>query len=86
VADVAVYFDAGAPDLGVPVVLLDAPVGLRFERLLTRGLSPKRARAQARALRFGPAERRRADAVLDGRQPKARLQRQLFTLLKPVTS
>jgi dephospho-CoA kinase len=86
VADVAVYFDAGAPDLGLPVVLVDAPLGVRVQRLQTRGLDPKRARAQARALRFGPSERRRASAVLDGRLPKAALRRQLFSLLKPATS
>jgi dephospho-CoA kinase len=86
VADVAVYFDAGAPDLRVPVLLVDAPLALRVQRLVRRGLSPARARAQARALRFGPAQRRLASAVLDGRLPQAALRRRLLALLKPAVS
>jgi dephospho-CoA kinase len=84
VADVAVYFDAGAPDLGVPVVLVDAPLVLRVKRLQQRGLDAPRARAQAQALNFGAAARKQAAAVLDGRQPKAALRRQLLKLLQPV--
>lgn len=86
VADVAVYFDAGAPELGLPVVLVDAPVGIRVQRLLTRGMSPARARAQAKALRFGPAERRLSAAVLDSRKPKAQVQREFLALLRPAAS
>jgi dephospho-CoA kinase len=85
VADIAVYFDAGA-DLGAPVVLVDAPLTVRVQRLLRRGLSPSRARAQARALRFTAVERRRASAVLDGRLSPAALQRRLLALLKPAVS
>ena len=84
VADVAVYFDAGAPDLGVPVLLVDAPLALRVKRLRQRGLDAPRARAQATALSFGAAERKQATAVLDGRLPKAALRRQLLKLLQPV--
>lgn len=69
VADVAVYFDAGTPDLGVPVILVQAPVALRIRRLRAKGLPAGRAAARARALSFGPQERRRADLVLDGRRP-----------------
>jgi dephospho-CoA kinase len=86
VADLAVYFDAGAPALGAPVVLVEAPLALRVQRLLKRGLAPARARAQAQALRFGAGERRQASAVLDGRLPKAALQRQLLKLLQPAAS
>jgi dephospho-CoA kinase len=86
VADIAVYFDAGAPDLGAPVVLVDAPLALRVERLRRRGLSPGRARAQAGALRFGAPQRRQAQAVLDGRLPKAALQRRLHALLQAPAS
>lgn len=69
VVDMAVYFDAGAPDLGLPVVLLEAPLALRYRRLRAMGLTPARARARAGALRFGRAERARADLRLDGRAP-----------------
>ena len=86
VADVAVYFDAGAPDLRAPVVLVDAPQAVRVQRLIRRGLSPARAKAQAKALRFGAAARRRADLVLDGRLPKAVLQRRLAAALRPAAS
>ena len=66
VADVAVYFDLGAPDLGMPVVLVNAPVAERVRRLVAKGLPRPRALARAKALRFGPRERSRADLVLDG--------------------
>jgi dephospho-CoA kinase len=71
VADVAVYFEAGAPNLGLPVVLVQAPLALRVRRLRAAGLAAKRAQARARALRFGTAERRQAALVLDGRRPAA---------------
>lgn len=69
VADVAVYFDAGAPSLGLPVILVLAPTQERIRRLVALGVEPRRARVRARALRFGPVERNRADLVLDGRRP-----------------
>jgi dephospho-CoA kinase len=82
VADVPVYFDMGAPALGVPVVLLNAPIALRVARLRqARGLSAASAKAQATALRFGPQQRRRADVVLDGRKPKAKLLQDLVHAL-----
>jgi dephospho-CoA kinase len=68
VAEVAVYFDLGAPRLNLPVVLVQAPVGTRVARLRAAGLSAKLASARARALRFGARERRRCDLVLDGRK------------------
>jgi dephospho-CoA kinase len=82
VADLPVYFDMGAPALGVPVVLVSAPLALRVQRLSRgRGISAARARMQARALRFGPAEKRKADVLLDGRKPKAALFKDLLHAL-----
>jgi dephospho-CoA kinase len=76
VADVAVYYDLGAPALGMPVVLLLAPLGVRVERLKAAGLPAGRALARARALSFGPKQRAAADLVLDGREsPPALLGR-----------
>jgi dephospho-CoA kinase len=86
VADLAVYFDAGAPELGAPVVIVDAPVGLRVQRLRQRGLNAARARSQATALKFTRAHRAQAALVLDGRAPKAALQRLLSRHLRPVSS
>jgi dephospho-CoA kinase len=62
--DMAVYFQAGSPPLGGPVVLVDAPLKLRVTRLMQRGLDPRRAQAQARALHFSKAERKRCDLIL----------------------
>jgi dephospho-CoA kinase len=72
VADVPVYFALGAPDLGLPVVLVTAPLGLRLARLRAMGLSAPRASKRARSLRFGRAERKLADQVIDGSQSPAR--------------
>lgn len=69
VAEVAIYFDLGAPRLGLPVVLVQAPLKTRLERLRSMGLPAARARPRARALRFGRLERARSDFVLDGRKP-----------------
>lgn len=77
VVEVAVYFDLGAPALGLPVALLSAPLGLRVRRLRAAGLPAARALARARALRFGAAEARRADIVLDGARPPRTLLRDL---------
>jgi dephospho-CoA kinase len=66
VVEVAVYFDLGAPALGLPVVLVSAPMATRVRRLRALGLPAGRALARARALRFGAKEARRADLVLDG--------------------
>jgi dephospho-CoA kinase len=82
VVDVPVYFDLGAPDLGLPVVLLTAPLAVRVARLRARGLSPARARARARSLRFGRAEKARADLVLDGRRPPRALLQGLKAFLE----
>lgn len=68
VVDMAVYFDAGAPDLKMPVVLLQAPLATRVRRLQANGVPAPRARARAQALRFSPAHRSQADLRLDGRQ------------------
>ncbi len=73
VVEAAVYFDMGAPDLGMPVALVAAPVALRVRRLRALGLPPARALARARALRFGPAEHARAQAVLDGTRTPRRV-------------
>lgn len=82
VADVPVYFDMGAPHLGVPVVLINAPVAVRVARLMKgRGISAGRARAQAKALSFGTAERKQADLVLDGRKAKPVLLQELTRTL-----
>ena len=64
VADVAVYFDLGAPRLGIPVVLVQAPLKLRLARLTAKGLTPARALARAKALRFGAVERKSATFVI----------------------
>jgi dephospho-CoA kinase len=77
VADVAVYFDLGAPKLGLPVVLVQAPLKVRVQRLRRLGVPAERARARAQALRFGPAERRAADLVLDGTRDAPTLLRAL---------
>lgn len=69
VVDMAVYFDAGAPKLGLPVVLVLAPLAQRIQRLQTMGLAPSRAKARARSLRFGPAQRAKASLTIDGRAP-----------------
>ena len=83
VADVPVYFDLGAPDLGLPVVLVTAPLVQRIARLKAMGLSPRRAGQRARSLHFGAAERGRADLVIDASkapsQARAALQRFLRT-------
>jgi len=86
VADLAVYFDSGAPDLGVPVVLVDAPLAVRVARLRLRGLSPARAKAQASALSVTRAHRAAADLCLDGRLSKRSLQAQLSRSLRPPLS
>lgn len=83
VLDVAVYFEMGAPSLGapaVPVVLVTAPLAERVRRLRRLGLEAGRARARARALRFGPAARRRADLELRG-LGRAQARRALFAFL-----
>jgi dephospho-CoA kinase len=72
VADVPVYYELGAPDLGLPVVLVLAPLKLRIARLKALGLPPQRAAQRARSLRFGPAERAQADCVIDGSRTPAR--------------
>ena len=82
VADVPVYFDLGAPDLGLPVVLVDAPLACRVRRLRALGLAPGRAAARARALRFGPAQRAASDLVLDGRRPPEELLQALKSFLR----
>ncbi len=82
VADVPIYFDLGAPALGLPVVLVDAPLALRVVRLRALGLAPARAAARARALRFGPAQRAASDLVLDGRRPPGELLKALKAFLK----
>jgi hypothetical protein len=82
VADVAVYFDAGAPPLGLPVVLVQAPLSLRVARLRRLGVTAGRARSRAAALRFGAAERQAADLVLDGRQTVASNTKKLLALHK----
>jgi dephospho-CoA kinase len=69
VLDLAVYFDAGAPALGLPVVLVEAPLAERKRRLTAMGVAPGRASARASALRFGPAQRAQSDLRLDGRDP-----------------
>jgi dephospho-CoA kinase len=81
VADIAVYFDAGAPRLGCYVVLVQTPLAERIRRLKALGLTPARAAARARALRFGPRERRASDLVLDGREPVAANVRKILALL-----
>jgi dephospho-CoA kinase len=82
VADVPVYFELGAPDLGMPVVLVTAPMKIRLARLAAMGLPPKRARQRARSLRFGADERRRADAVINGAQTPARAWADLQRFLR----
>jgi dephospho-CoA kinase len=73
--DMAVYFNAGEPKFGGKVILVDAPLSLRVKRLKKRGLSPQRALAQAKALSFGPAQRRKSDLVLNN----AGSEKQLFS-------
>jgi dephospho-CoA kinase len=82
VADVPVYFDLGAPDLGMPVVLVTAPVKLRVTRLKAAGLSPERAAKRARSLNFGPVQRGLADLVIDGSQSPARAWADLQRFLR----
>jgi len=72
VADVPVYYELGAPNLGLPVVLVQAPLKLRVARLKAAGLTARRAALRARSLRFGPAERAQADCVIDGSRTPAR--------------
>jgi dephospho-CoA kinase len=63
--DMAVYFKSRAKGLADAVVLVDAPLGLRVRRLMARGRKSRpQALAQAKALRFGAAERRKADLVI----------------------
>jgi hypothetical protein len=80
VADLAVYFDAGAPEFGLPIVLVEAPASLRRRRLRELGLPARRAGARAAALRFGAAERGRADLRLDGRRPVAENVKKILAL------
>jgi dephospho-CoA kinase len=82
VADVPVYFDLGAPALGMPVVVVTAPLKLRVARLRASGLSAARAARRARALRFGPAQRALADLVIDGSQTPARAWSDLQRFLR----
>jgi hypothetical protein len=82
VADVAVYFDAGAPDLGLPVVLVQTPITIRLARLKAAGVPAARAASRARSLRFGAAERRASDLILDGRLPVARNLKTLLTFVR----
>ena len=82
VADVPVYFELGAPGLGMPVVLVTAPLRLRLARLKALGIPAKRAAQRARALRFGAAERRQADLVIDGSQAPARAWSDLRRFLR----
>jgi dephospho-CoA kinase len=77
-----VYFSAGAPDFGGRVLLIDAPLALRVRRLLRRGMDVKRARAQANALKFGPAQRRKADEVIHNSGSMVELHRCLNHFLE----
>jgi len=86
VADVAVYYDMGAPRLGLPVGLVLAPEAARVARLQAKGLALPRARARARALRFGAAQRRAADLLLDGMRPRAALLKDLLRGLQALAA
>jgi len=86
VAEVAVYFDLGAPRLGLPLVLVLAPLGLRVRRLHDAGVPLQRARARARALVFGAAQRGQADLILDGRKDPELLLRELLRGLKALST
>ena len=78
VVDMAVYFSAGAPSFGgAKVLLLDAPLKLRLARLAVRYGDAERARRQAGALKFGPRERGRCDAVIVNSGTRAALKRAL---------
>ncbi len=79
VIDMAVYFKAGAPAWG-PLILVEAPLALRLRRLRQRGLSLDRASRQARALQFGPRERRRASIRILNSGSLASLKVKLKTL------
>lgn len=79
--DMAVYFQAGAPKLGGRIFLVDAPLSLRVARLKRRGMDAARAKAQARALRFGTAERRRCDAVIMNAGTLSALHQKMATAL-----
>ena len=77
VVDMAVYFSAGAPDFGGALILVDAPLKTRVQRLKARGLELPRALSQARGLRFSPAQRRACDAVIVNQGTKAMLLKKL---------
>lgn len=72
--DMAVYFDAGAPDFGARVILVTAPFRVRRARLIARGVAPARASAQAKSLVFGPKERRLSDGIIHNRGSRAGLE------------
>ena len=82
VADVPVYFDLGAPALGLPVVMVVAPLAVRIARLQAQGVPAARAAARARDLRFGAAERAASDLVLDGRKAPRELLKALKAFLQ----
>lgn len=79
--DMAVYFQAGAPDFGGKLCLVEASKALRIRRLVGKGLSPERAKAQASSLRFTMAQRRACHAVLRNEGNAGALRRSVELLL-----
>ena len=80
--DMAVYFDAGRPDFGAKVMLVDAPLSLRVKRLMKKGIEPKRAKAQASALKFGAKQRVQSDMILQNSGTASELRTALNLLLQ----
>jgi dephospho-CoA kinase len=78
--DMAILLHAGAESLVDQVILVEAPLKTRLARLKARGLDRERAKAQAKALKFGTKLRRRASLILQNgnRVPDAKIKLQSF--------
>lgn len=82
VCDIPLLFEAGLEDTVDLIVLVDAPVGVRRERLVRdRDLSPAEADAMIAAQLPAEAKRARADLLLENAGTRAELDARVDALL-----
>jgi dephospho-CoA kinase len=85
VMDVPLLVEAARSGYDV-VVIVEAPEGVRLERLIGRGMTPEDARRRM-AAQASDAERRKvADVVLDNSGPEEDLERQIDALWAQLTA
>ena len=81
ICDIPLLFEAGLEDTVDAIILVDAPVSLRRERLIRdRGLSPEEADAMIAAQMPSEAKRARATYVIDNPGTREALAAQVETL------